>query len=325
MQQQIYPISNYHRLMENINRNSNSTKYFIAAITVLALLSAGLGYLYLGEKKLNEEKQIKLEQQINEQIAATAQIDSMSRELNLKIIEVRKLGGDVSSYQLIKANLEADRKQLLSQKNVDFKSFDAKIKNYQDLLTQKDAELQKLRNENGELASQNQTLNSENTDLKSDKLKLADSINTVTTKNRELTDKVTQAAALRAETINVYAISTKGKEREGGAYKARKLDKIRISFHLVDNPLTKQEEKEIFIRVLEPSGNIISDMAAGSGIFLHKGQEMIYTIKKRDFYSNSHQLVEVVYSRGQDYKQGKYGIELYSEGYKIGQGSFDVK
>lgn len=311
--------------MENINRNSNSTKYFIAAITVLALLSAGLGYLYLGEKKLNEEKQLKLEQQINEQVTATSVIDSMSRELNLKIDEVKKLGGDISSYQLIKADLEADRKQLLTQKTIDYKSFDAKIKNYQSILAQKDVDLQKLREENGILATQNQTLNSENTGLKSEKQKLADSINAVTTKNIELTDKVSQASALRAETINVYAISTRGKEREGGAYKARKLDKIRISFHLVDNPLTKQEDKEIFIRVLEPSGTIISDMAAGSGIFSYKGQDMIYTIKKRDFYSNSHQLVEVVYSRGQDYKQGKYSIELYSEGYKIGQGSFDVK
>jgi uncharacterized phage infection (PIP) family protein YhgE len=214
---------------------------------------------------------------------------------------------------------------LLTQKNVDIKSFDIKIKNYQSILAQKDVDIQKLKDENGLLTTQNQSLNSENTGLKSEKQKLADSINIVSTKNKELTDKVTKAAALRAETINVYAISTRGKEREGGAYKAKKLDKIRISFHLVDNPLTKQEDKEIFIRVLEPSGTIISDMAAGSGIFSYNGQDIIYTVKKRDFYTNSHQLVEVVYSRGQEYKQGKYSIELYCEGYKIGQGTFDVK
>jgi hypothetical protein len=311
--------------MEIAERNGNNTKYFIAAITVLALLSAGLGYLYLGEKKLNEQKQEKIDLQIKEQLAATSQIDSMSRELNLKIEEVKKLGGDVSSYQLIKANLEADKRQLLTQKNVDIKSFDIKIKNYQSILAQKDVDIQKLKDENGLLTTQNQSLNSENTGLKSEKQKLADSINIVSTKNKELTDKVTKAAALRAETINVYAISTRGKEREGGAYKAKKLDKIRISFHLVDNPLTKQEDKEIFIRVLEPSGTIISDMAAGSGIFSYNGQDIIYTVKKRDFYTNSHQLVEVVYSRGQEYKQGKYSIELYCEGYKIGQGTFDVK
>jgi hypothetical protein len=311
--------------MENRQINNNNTKYFIAAIVVLALLSGGLGYLYLGEKKLNEEKQFKISQQIKEQVAATTQIDSMSRELNLKIEEVTKLGGDVASLQAIKADLASDKKLLLTQKNVNIKSFDEKIKNYQILLAQKDVEIQKLRDENGILVNKNETLNTENTILKVDKTRLADSINKVSVKNKELADKVTQAAALRAETINIYAISARGKESEGGSYKARRLEKVRISFHLVDNPLTKQEDKEILARILDPSGTIISDMATGSGVFIYNGQETIYTIKKKEYFSNSHQLVEFLYARGQEYKQGKYSIELYCEGYKIGVGSFEVK
>jgi uncharacterized phage infection (PIP) family protein YhgE len=311
--------------MEQPTKNSNSSKYFMAAIAILALLSGGLGYLYLGEKKLNEEKQEKISQQIKEQVAATAQIDSISRELNVRIAEVMQLGGDIAALEAIKADLATDKRLLLNQKNIDIKSFDTKIKNYQSLLAQKDLEIQKLREENGDLNQQNLSLNNENTGLKTEKQRLADSINLVTSKNKELTDKVTLAAALRAETINVYAISSRGREREGGSYNARRLDKIRISFHLVDNQLTKQEEKEIFVRILDPSGTIISDMATGSGVFSYNGQETIFTTKKREYYTNSHQLVELVYARGQEYKQGKYTIELYCEGYKIGQGSFDVK
>ncbi|MES2794510.1 MAG: hypothetical protein V4683_01020 [Bacteroidota bacterium] len=311
--------------MDTSQKNEKNTKYFWAAIAVLTLLSAGLGYLYLQEKKINDQKQVKIDQQIKEQVLAGSKLDSMSRELNLKIQEVQNLGGDIGSLQQIKSDLEADKKLLMNQKSLNIKSFEAKIKNYEMLLAQKDVEIVKLREENGMLTSQNQTLNSENTGLKSDKIKLADSINTVSAKNKELSEKVTLASALRAETINVYAVSSRGKEREGGSYNARRVDKIRISFHLVDNPLTKQEEKEIIIRLLDPSGTIISDMATGSGIFTYNGQETIYTAKKREQYTNSHQLVEFLYSRGQEYKQGKYSIELYCEGYKIGQGSFDVK
>lgn len=311
--------------METSQRNNANTKYLLAAIAVLALLSAGLGYLYLAEKRLNEQKQTKLEEQIKNQIAATVQIDSLMREINLQINEVKKLGGDVSSLLAIKTDLESDKKRLINQKNVDIEAYELKIKSYQSLLAQKDSDLQKIKEENGILTSQNQSLNTENTGLKSDKMKLADSINNVAAKNRELSEKVTLASALRAETINVYAITSKGKEKEGGNYKARRLDKIRISFHLVDNPLTKQEEKEIFIRILEPNGSIISDMANGAGQFTFNGQESIYTLKKRENYTNTHQLVEIIYARGQEYRQGKYNIELYCEGYKIGQGSFDVR
>jgi hypothetical protein len=311
--------------MEDSQRNNANTKYLIAAIAVLTMLSAGLGYLYLGEKRLNEQKQSKIEQQIKDQIEATVQIDSLMREINLKITEVKKLGGDVSSLLAIRENLESDKKRLVQQKNVDIEAYELKIKNYQALLANKDLEIQKIKDENGLLTSQNESLSTENTGLKTEKMKLADSINAVTNKNKELAEKVTLAAALRAETINVYAISAKGKEKDGGNYKARRLDKIRISFHLMDNPLTKQEEKEIQIRILEPSGTIIADMATGSGIFTYNGKETVYTLKKREYYSNSHQLVEAVYARGQEYRQGKYTIELYCEGYKIGQGSFDVK
>jgi hypothetical protein len=279
----------------------------------------------LQEKKVNEQKAIKIEEQIKAQLLATSKLDSMSRELTLKINEVKNLGGNISSLQKIKNDLEADKRQIINQKNINRIDFDKKIKNYEALLAQKDVEIVKLREENGILVSENKSLNTENTGLKSEKQRLADSMNSVAAKNKELSDKVTLASALRAETINVYAISSRGKELDGGSYNARRVDKIRISFHLVDNPLSKQEEKEIFMRLLDPNGSIISDMATGSGTFLFNGQETIFTAKKREQYTNSHQLVEILYARGQSYRQGKYGVELYCEGYKIGQGTFDVK
>jgi hypothetical protein len=311
--------------MDNSVKNHQNTKYFWAAITVLALLSGGLGYLYLQEKALNNQKQVKIDAQIKEQVFVTGKLDSMSRELSFKIAEVQKLGGDITSLQLIKTNLENDKKQIINQKNINFNEYEQKIKNYEVLIAKKDVDIQKLREENGILATKNENLNLENTSLKTDKIKLSDSINVVEAKNQELANKVTQASALRAETINVYAVSARGKEREGGSYSARRVDKIRISFRLVDNPLTKQEDKEIIIRLLDPQGTIISDNVTGSGIFTYNGLETIYTAKKHEQYTNSHQLVEFLYARGQEYKKGKYSIELYCEGFKIGQGSFDVK
>jgi hypothetical protein len=66
-------------------------------------------------------------------------------------------------------------------------------------------------------------------------------------------------------------------------------------------------------------------MATGSGTFNYKNKEMTYTAKQKIIYDNSHQSVEFVYSRGQSYKEGKHIIELYSEGYRIGEGVFEVK
>ncbi len=311
--------------MEELERNNNNTKYFWMAIAVLTALCGGLGYLYLQERRLNAEKQEKIEKQIQDRLFAQAKIDSITRELSYKILEINKLGGEVASLKKVKDELEADRKMLSSKKITDFKAFELKINNYQKLLDEKDQDIARLKRDFGALANKNEELNSENEGLKNERKQLSDSISAVTARNRDLSEKVNMAAALRAETVNVYAISNRGRERDGGAYNARKIDKLRISFHLVDNPLTKLDDKDILMRILDPAGSVLSDMATGSGSFSYKGQELIYTAKKREHYTNTHQLVEIVYSRSQDYKPGKYQIELYSEGVLIGKGGFDVK
>jgi predicted nuclease with TOPRIM domain len=311
--------------MEFQERNSTNTQYFWLAIGVLLALSAGLGYLYMRERQINQTKQELLEQQIQDRMLAKQKIDSITRELSAKILEINKLGGEVASLKKVKDELESDKNLLNAKKITDFKAFDLKINDYQKLLDEKDREISRLKADFGKLANKNEALNSENIGLKSERQQLSDSINAVTERNKLLAEKVTEAAALRAETINVYAISGKGKEKEGGNYNARKIEKLRIAFHLVDNPLTKLEDKEILMRLLDPSGSVQSDMAAGSGIFRYRGQEVIYTIKKTERYTNNHQTVEIIYNRSHEYRQGRYNIELYCEGFLIGRGSFEVK
>ena len=105
----------------------------------------------------------------------------------------------------------------------------------------------------------------------------------------------------------------------------KRQDQVRIAFNLADNPITEHNQKDIFVRVLDPSGAIISDMATGSGTFEQQGREMIYTIRKGVTYQGNNQQVDVLYRNGKPFAKGKHTVELYSEGFKIGQGSFDVK
>jgi len=58
--------------------------------------------------------------------------------------------------------------------------------------------------------------------------------------NQELAEKVTRASALKAQAVKVYAVSSKGKVKEDDAYKAKRLDKIKLEYMLLDNPLTRE-------------------------------------------------------------------------------------
>ena len=80
------------------------------------------------------------------------------------------------------------------------------------------------------------------------------------------------------------------------------------------------------MRILDPSGAVVSDLATGSGEFTYGGQGMIYTAMQRFNFDNSRQQVDFVYGRGgQRFNQGKHTIEIYCEGFRIGEGEFTVK
>lgn len=305
---------------------NNSRNYLLAALLVLAALNLLLLYFYYQERQDNKTKDATIAAKTEEVLVAKTRLDSISAQLDAKIAEIQKLGGSVDSLMKVKVQLERDKRELRNVTSFDSKKYNQKIRNYEALLAQKDEEIARLKEENGILTVRNDSLTKENTTLKVERQTLSDSVVSVSTKNQELAEKVTIAAALRAEAIGVNGINARGKETDGGTYKAKRLDKIHVSVLLAPNSLAKQDEKVLYMRILDPNGAVISDMATGSGEFTYNNQGMIYTAMQRFNFDNSRQKIDFVYGRGgQRFNEGRHTIEIYCEGFRIGEGEFTVK
>jgi hypothetical protein len=298
----------------------NNTGLLVGLI-LMTIVAAVFGYLYYNEKTLTTKQSSDLQTRVSELAASEIKLDSISKQLDARIQEVQGLGGDVEELQKVKASLENDR-IALRKGNA---NMGKKIKEYESFLTKKDEEIAQLREENQQLISQNETLVQEKTELQTSKQAVADSLSTVAAKNTELESKVTMAAALRARNVKVYAVSSKGKIREGENVKSKRVDKVRVDFMLEKNPLTQNDNKTIYLRIIDPSGATISDSKTGSGVFEYNGQEQAYTISKDVLYANNNQDVSILYDRDASFPSGKYTIELYAEGFSVGEGSFSVK
>lgn len=297
-----------------------------AALAVLALLNLVLVYFIYHEKQENRVKDDIITAKTEEVLFTKTKLDSISAELDTKIAEIQQLGGSVDSLIELKKQLEKDKEELKNVNNFSAANFNKKIKSYENVLSQKDTEIANLREELGIVTNKNQELSQQVTGLESEKQQLNDSVNNYSAQNRELAEKVTLASALRTEELSIHAVSAKGKERDGDKFKAKRIDKLRVSFKLGDNAVAKQNEKDIYLRILDPDGAVLSDMATGSGAFSFNGKEMIYSSKQTVNFTNSRQQVDIFYGRGGiPMKDGKYAIEVYSEGFKIGQGDFTVK
>jgi hypothetical protein len=274
---------------------------------------------------------------------AQERLDSISKQLQVRMVQIKRLGGRVSELEKARLQIAGDQKELAEHPEMGEAELQKKLAYYLRLLGIKDQEIKKLRRENVFLLARNDSLSREAKILQDglsnvqkalrdssatfgmEKKVLNERSRVLEVRNQELTEKVTVAAALRAEGVNVYAISARGKESGMQGNKSKRIDKIRVLFHLQNNPLAAREIKTIFLRIIEPTGNTLSDYSLGSGTIIFKGKELVYTAKQRIFFENNHQSVEFIYPRSSSYKEGKHEIELYSEGFLIGLGMFEVR
>ncbi|MBB6005470.1 hypothetical protein [Arcicella rosea] len=311
--------------------SNNNQGVFKIAIGVLIGVVALLSYLFMGARNETFELQQSITSKVEQLSTTQIKLDSIAIVLNEKIAEIQKLGGNVTELENVKAQLESDKKKLKSDFNFSVQKYDAKIKEYENFLVVKDEDIRKLQEENGTLLARTKTLEeekqqvlTENTGLKTEKATLVQTVSEYTSQNDDLKRKVTLASAMKAINVQVAALASNGKVREGGLYKASKINKLKISFIMPSNPVAEKNNKEIFVRILDQNGAVVSEDGS-AGTLSNDGKEIGYSFKQSVPFENNDQKVDIIYGKSAAYQSGKYSIELYSEGFKIGNGSFQVK
>jgi cell division protein FtsB len=302
-----------------------------AMVVVLGLATAMFGYLFTTQKSELTQQESMVVEKARELALTKTKLDSISTVLDSKIAEIEKLGGDVTELTKMKTQLEADKAAFRRSNKVETGKYLAKIKEYEKFLVEKDEVIAQLKLENEHLVASNDslsthvgTLTSERERLVQRQAELTDSVVTFTAANKELSAKVSQAASLKAQNLKVLTVNSRGKTKEKDEYKAKRVDKLKLTFTLPENALTAQESKDIYLRVLDPQGAVVANDATGSGEFEVDGAPSKFTARESVAYQNNNQKVEMLYDNA-ELRPGKYSVELYSEGYKIGGTNFTIK
>ncbi|RZK16114.1 MAG: hypothetical protein EOO56_20820, partial [Hymenobacter sp.] len=170
-------------------------------------------------------------------------------------------------------------------------------------------------------------LYTETTTLKQRQNKLTDTISTIAKTNRELSDKVSVASRLMADNIRVSVLNKKDKEKtdDKEEFKAKRVDRVKVTFNLARNDVSPKETKQIYLRILEPDGAALYNLSTGGGTFSVDGQEAFYTQKQDVVFDNSKQPLQFIYAKGGDYKIGAHTVELYEGGALMGKTTFTLK
>lgn len=169
-------------------------------------------------------------------------------------------------------------------------------------------------------------LETENTDLSNKNEVLAQERDSTVAQNIAI-KKV--GSVLHASNIRMVPVDLrKGGKKETETTKAKRTDLLRITFDIDENRIADDGNKDLFLRITGPDGTVLSNAAYGSGVTtLVDGSSLNYTLAKQVALKQGQPVngVNVDWHQGNTYQKGTYKIEIYNEGYRIGNGTVALK
>lgn len=142
-----------------------------------------------------------------------------------------------------------------------------------------------------------------------------------------LNKEVDLGSVLHASNIKLQPINVKRNGKETETSRAKRADMMRVLFDLDENRIAVTGDKEIYVAITSPDGSPLAVEALGSGRFsLEDGTEKLFTAKKTVSYTKGEkQTVSMDWKQNSDFKPGDYTVEIYHNGFKIGQSKVNLK
>jgi peptidoglycan hydrolase CwlO-like protein len=296
---------------------------------IIALLAAGLlgtwGYLLWNNNKNEQtiqQKEATISQVTDEKTELQRNFDASLARLDSVTGNNNALEGKLTEKNSEITKLKGEIRSILNKKNATA----AELKRAKDLIATMNEKVAGLEQEVARLTTENQQLNTDLTSEKTKTTQLTTDLATTTTAKQELEKTVDIASTLNAYNIAITPIN----ERKGGKEKvtsnAKRVDKLVVSFD-VDNRIAPAGSADVYVVVTGPDGKPVSQEALGSGTFTTREEgDKPFTAKVPvKIETSKKSAVEFAMKQTDKFQKGNYKIEIYHNGFKIGEGTRELK
>jgi len=296
--------------MENTNEfqesKKSNTKIYLLLLVVLALFTTN-AILYIRNKKADE----RVVQLSDDKTRMQTEIDKIEADLDKANSNYAALSDSMKREQntareKITQLREALRKGELTQQQLILAQED--VKQLRNFVTKYVADIEVLRQQNDSLKTSVAVANEQ--------------VKVLEGQNKDLNKKVSAAIALKAFGVSVTAVRIKSSGKESSVSKADPAQKLNISFNLVDNDFAQKALHTIFMRVLDPSGNVVG--ATGTST-LASGETIDFSYKTAIEFANDGRVYTLGWNNPGAFLKGQYTITMYADGYMLGTGKITLK
>jgi cell division protein FtsB len=308
--------------METSNSNDNKSNNKTLVIILFALVGVlGGTTAYFGYQLTQKQDQI------------TVLTEEKTKTLDEKTILENQLKKQLASYDSLFA-VNSDAQGLLGEERAKVEDLLKKVSNLQanaGAFKKYKAEADKLRREQVDLLKQIKDLQDQNVDLTAANVTLhKDLTETKTenaalgTENKRLNTTVDMGSRLRAYEVVSEGIKVSGSGKEKSTTKAKRSNKIRTCFTLLENAIAQNGNRTLYMVVKDPSGQVLAT-GNESTFTSSDGGTVVYSAKKEVDYDNGKAVDICMYFGKNDMPKGKYAIDVYCDGYAIGSSTCDLK
>ncbi|HYC40206.1 MAG TPA: hypothetical protein VEB63_06930 [Chitinophagaceae bacterium] len=295
---------------------------------VIGLLAAGLlgtwGYLLWDKNKSGEKLQM-TQTQATTYMSQRDSIKMMYDEAEMRLDSItganNNLQGEKSALQKEIETRKAEIRRILNDKN----ATQAQLNRARTLIAELNSRISALEVEVTRLTGENQVLTVNNQRLSQEKADLEMNLQTTVEEKDELARTVDVASTFSAANIQITPVNEKTSGKEKTTTTARRVDKLVVSFD-VENRIARSGPADLYIIVTAPNGSIISDASLGSGTLTTRteGDRPFTTRISMEYEQGTRKSLQFPI-RQSDFQTGNYKIEIYHNGFKIGESIRSLK
>jgi predicted nucleic acid-binding Zn-ribbon protein len=289
-------------------------KIFAIVILSLLLIASLVGnYYFFDENATLTSLKEQEKKQLDTIIVAKEQVEKQLNESKV-MIESYKAESANAQSSLDAANAEIDKKKRIINKMYKEKASLSAFK----------SQLAEAKSFNETLQTQIKALADELTLVKAENSALKDSLVALRADRKTLNDKIISASGLQAHTIKMESLSQKKKEKYEFTDRAKRTNRIAISFELAENKLAAAGVHNLHILIYSPTGEILGDTTKTFTI-QPEGKQSPYTRNKEVNYPSEGGKIFFNWDETPKYTKGQYRTEVYTDGKLTGQTEIELK
>ena len=142
--------------------------------------------------------------------------------------------------------------------------------------------------------------------------------------NTQLAEAVERGSALNLTQFSVDAVRERSNGTLRSTSRARRTDKLKICFTVADNVIAEAGDREFYIEVLDPQGNV---MGGTNSKTIEDGPTISYTKNTNFYYENAAlDVCDYISNYAGEFPEGNYMVNVYDDALKLlGTSRFELK